>query len=138
MAHIEMLAWVDVNTNLATQKRLSSLGAILNVFSDLNTFIDYITTDARELNSVILIISGSLGQEFIPMIDIFPQLHSIYIYCTDAIKHMDWAQEYNKIGVDRVFSEENDLIARLTIDLKSVPSHVNILLFKYSLLYRGD
>ncbi len=138
MAHIEMLAWVDVNTSLATQKRLSALGAILNVFSDLNTFIDYITTDARELNSVILIISGSLGQEFIPMIDIFPQLHSIYIYCTDAIKHMDWAQEYNKIGVDRVFSEENDLIARLTIDLKSVSSHVSILLLKYSLLYRGD
>jgi hypothetical protein len=119
-----MLAWVDVNTSLTTQKRLSSIGLTLNVFSDLNTFIDYITNNATEPDSVILIISGSFGQELMPMIEAFPQLRAIYIYCTDANKHIYWAQKCNKIGVERVFSEENDLIVRLTVDLKSTTSHV--------------
>jgi len=124
MAHTKMLAWVDVNTSLTTQKRLSSIGLTLNVFSDLNAFIDYITKNATEPDSIILIISGLFGQQLMPMIEAFPQLRAIYIYCNDASKHIYWAQQYDRIGVDRVFSGENDLIARLTVDLKSTTSYV--------------
>jgi hypothetical protein len=119
-----MLAWVDVNTSLTTQKRLSSIGLTLNVFSDLNAFIDYITKNATEPDSIILIISGLFGQQLMPMIEAFPQLRAIYIYCNDASKHIYWAQQYDRIGVDRVFSGENDLIERLTVDLKSTTSYV--------------
>ncbi len=124
MAHTKMLAWVDVNTSLTTQKRLSSIGLTLNVFSDLNAFIDYITKNATEPDSIILIISGLFGQQLMPMIEAFPQLRAIYIYCNDASKHIYWAQQYDRIGVDRVFSGENDLIERLTVDLKSTTSYV--------------
>jgi hypothetical protein len=137
MANIEMLAWVDINTSLTTQKRLSALGSTLNVFSDVNAFVDDITQNIIQPDSVILIISGSLGQEIIPMIDAFPQLRAIYIYCTDAMKYIHLAQRYDKIGVDRIFSQENELVARLTTDLRNA-ALVCISLFKYPLLYHDD
>lgn len=124
MSHTETLAWVNANKNLETLKRLISMVLTLNVFSDLNAFIDYITRNATEEDSVTLIISGSLGQQLALMIEIFPQLRAIYIYCNDATKHIYWAKKYDKIGVNRIFSEENDLIARLTADLKITTSHV--------------
>jgi NADPH-dependent curcumin reductase CurA len=133
MAHVEMLAWLDVNRSLATQKRLSAIGPTLNVFSDLNAFIDYITINATKSNSVVLITSGSFGQEVMFIVDAFPQLHAVYIYCTDVNKHIHWAKQCNKIGADRVFNQENDLIARLTADLNEATPNVCNLLFECSL-----
>ena len=119
-----MLAWLDANANSATQTRLRTVCPTLYVFSDLNAFIDHITTNVTESNSVILIVSGFFGQQFLPLADAFPQLHAIYVYCIDAKKHMYWAIHCDKIGVDRVFSVENDLIARLILDIKSTTAQV--------------
>jgi hypothetical protein len=135
MAHIEMLVWFDVNTSLTTQTRLKALGPTLYVVSDCNTFIDHITTNATKPNSVLLIVSGFFVQELMPMIDAFPQLHRIYVYCTDANKHIPLAIQCDKIGADRICSQENDLIARLTADLKGTKPEVCNLMFECSSKY---
>ena len=128
-----MLAWVNVNTSLTTQHRLNALGSNVNIFSDVNAFVDDITRNTTQPDSVILVIPGWLVEEIILMIDAFPQLRAIYIYCTDANKYIHLAQQYDKIGIDRIFSDEDQLIARLTNDLRDT-ALVCIYFFKYSLL----
>ena len=123
MARIEMLAWVSINTNLATQQRLRALGSKVNIFSDVNVFVDDITQNTMNPDSVILVTSGWLAKEIIPVIDAFPQLKAIYIYCTDANKYIHLAQQYDKIEIDRIFSDEDQLFAQLTNELSEFDEH---------------
>ena len=118
MAHIKMLASVDVHIDPAAEQCLSSLELTLNVFVNLDAFIDDITGHILEPDSVILITSSSLGQMLLPMIDFLPQLRSIYIYSMNENQDIYWAEKCSKIGINRVFSQKNDLIVQLTIDLK--------------------
>ncbi len=88
----------------------------LQVFNQVNTyhqrelkrkFINIIFTKnpdkaIRELSTCrdsILIISGSLGQTFVPRAHSIPSLRGIAIYCLRTSFHKKWSSEYKKVGV---------------------------------------
>ncbi|CAF0784554.1 unnamed protein product [Adineta steineri] len=66
---------------------------LVHTFNELNACEDFIT----RVHNVCLIISGSLGEVFVPKIHNLDQIHSIYIFCCNKPKHELWARHYGKI-----------------------------------------
>jgi hypothetical protein len=111
------LIWLGSNVNLNTQKRLQTIVPNLSVFSSLEDCLDNICSTSSIPNSVILIVSSSFGEQIAELVDALPQLRVIYIYCCDTNKHIAWATQHSKIGANRVFNQENDLIMQLTVEM---------------------
>lgn len=118
MAYIKMLASIDVHIDSTVAQCLSTMELTVNIFVDIDTFIDDITSNISEIDSVILITSDLLGQNLSSITDSIPQLRSIYIYSTNVNQDVHWADECSKIGISRVFTNTNNLIAQLNEDLK--------------------
>ncbi|CAF1145029.1 unnamed protein product [Adineta steineri] len=72
---------------------------------------------------IILIVSGSLGQTFIPSIHDLTQIAYVYIFCFDVDKHNSWTKQWNKIR--GVYNNENSLSRKLKDDLRSL-TEVNL------------
>jgi hypothetical protein len=121
------LIWLDNSASPHVQTRLRDIAPNLNVFTNSDACIDHIISACSTPDSVFLIVSGSLGQQVAAVIDALPQIRAVYVFCFDTSKHIPWATQYNKIGADRMFSQENNLITRLTADLKEAAAKVCIL-----------
>ncbi|CAF1633973.1 unnamed protein product, partial [Didymodactylos carnosus] len=92
--------WLDENINktndcLDTKTRLRYVINYLKTFIDPDECIDYITSISNE--RVFLIISGSFGENIIPLISDLKQILSIYIFCSNKFKYEQWAHNYEKI-----------------------------------------
>jgi hypothetical protein len=81
------------NTIMQLAQLVNKNGQLVHTFNELHTCREFIA----HVNNVCLIISGSLGQEFVPMIHNFEQIHSIYIFCFNKAKHELWAAPYPKV-----------------------------------------
>ncbi|CAF1534458.1 unnamed protein product [Didymodactylos carnosus] len=64
---------------------------------------------------IILITSGSLGEQIMPHIDQCPQVDSVYVFCGNISHHIKWAIDY--LDVLQIFDHETDLLVRLVRDL---------------------
>ncbi|CAF1563121.1 unnamed protein product [Adineta ricciae] len=118
MPHIEVIVWIDANASVATQARLRALGPELAVFSDLESCIDHISSPDKSFADVLLIVSGSFGQNLAHVLNGLPQVYAAYVYCFNISKHVAWAEKYSKIGIYRVLNREDDLLTRIAGDLK--------------------
>jgi hypothetical protein len=85
-----IVIWLDstINeTNQDTQNSISQLQHIVNsikAFRASNECIDFIIDKKRE--KVFLIITGSLGQKPVPLIENISQINSMYIYFVETDK----------------------------------------------------
>ncbi|CAF1411242.1 unnamed protein product [Adineta steineri] len=122
MPRIKMIVWVGANPNMTTQTRLRAIGPSLMIFSDLDSCILHIISFVETSDSVLFIVSGSPGESLAHVLDNLPQVYTAYVYCFNTSKHVEWAKQYDKIGLDRVFSREDDLLARITMDLRDAVS----------------
>ena len=70
---------------------------------------------------IILISSGSLGKEIIPIIrERGWPIHSYYIFCGDTTIHAEWGSKHLDAGVDiQMFDHELDLLLHLARDLSN-------------------
>ncbi|CAF1202580.1 unnamed protein product [Rotaria sp. Silwood1] len=69
-------------------------------------------TDKR----IILISSGSLGKDAVPLIyKNYPRVYSYYIFCANILNYLDWAMDY--LHCLKIFDHETDLLIRLTRDI---------------------
>ncbi|CAF1371799.1 unnamed protein product [Adineta steineri] len=65
-------------------------------------------------NRVILITSGVIGENFVPLIHDYSSIVSIYIYCTYREKHEKWANKYSNV---KVTTEPDELIENIQADI---------------------
>lgn len=109
-----MFVWCDPTIGTAekvsdTQYTIKNLADIVNktgqlvhTFDEINACRQFIS----EVNNVVLITSGAIGEQLVPLVHNLDQIHSIYVFCYNKIHHEKWAKHYKKVrGVCTDISE---------------------------------
>ncbi|CAF1224302.1 unnamed protein product [Adineta ricciae] len=94
------LLWLDaaIHTNTENQEAQKQLRACINhviPFEDPNRCQRYIQTTSSQ-DRLVLIVSGRLGREVVPLIHQIRQLSSVYVYCMDEEGNKKWAKDFKK------------------------------------------
>ena len=100
------LLWLDetVNNsedNVQAQRQLRTSINQLTSFDNDSDCEKYIHSVSKD-DWIVLIVSGRLGQEFVPRIHHLPQISLIYIYCMEKMCHEQWAKPFYKVFFDRM------------------------------------
>ncbi|CAF4282200.1 unnamed protein product, partial [Rotaria sp. Silwood2] len=96
-----LLIWLDANLNKSDEdmkrslQKVQYLGASITTFTDADECIDFLSANKKE--KVFMIVSGSLGQHVIPKIHAWPQLDSVYVFCSNQSIHEEWARAISKV-----------------------------------------
>ncbi|CAF4605949.1 unnamed protein product, partial [Didymodactylos carnosus] len=111
------LLWLDTNVNqtqhnLDIQTKLRSAINFLKTFNTIDECEKYIQQTKQA--KITLIVSGDLGQMFVPKVHHLSQLNSIYIYCIDQVKNEQWSKMYSKINA--VIDRSDILIEKVLYD----------------------
>jgi hypothetical protein len=114
-----VLIWLDASINKDEQDdqySLNQLGLVIKsiiIFINEQKCLEFINK-FRLKNKLFLIVSGSLGENFVPKIyDLF-QINFIYIFCGQKKKHEIWTKKYEKIK--GVFDNITELCVHLKRD----------------------
>jgi tetratricopeptide (TPR) repeat protein len=96
-----MLIWLDKNINnkkedcCNTVTQLRNVGNTVHTFTHTDQCIDFVTDSYNE--KVVLIISGALCQNIVPLVHDIDQLHKIFIFGKNKVKYEQWAKQWSKI-----------------------------------------
>lgn len=114
------IIWLDAATDSNCNvlfKRQSSLETSSNCirgFVDQHECIEFIHKNNDK--HIFLIVSGSLGENAVPLIHNLIQVFRIYIFCTDKGRHELWSKSFMKVR--GVFIDDVPLVACLKKDIK--------------------
>jgi tetratricopeptide (TPR) repeat protein len=101
----------------------------LIVFTDPDACIDYITNHQQE--KVFFIVSSSVGEQIVPLIDQIDEIDSIYVYCPNEVECAAlWGQFYRKVcgifvDIDSICEQLNKNARQCSntlISMSSIPS----------------
>jgi hypothetical protein len=100
---ISSLVWLDgsVNTlqeSIDAQQRLRLSINQLETFERVDLCEQYIKSLPKD-NRIVLIVSGSLGQEIVPQIHQYQQIASIYVYCGNKQRNEPWTKPFSKVSI---------------------------------------
>jgi hypothetical protein len=102
MGAVLYLMWLDPNIK-KSQENVKTREKLEKLFED--DFHTYETADECEASikdktndSIILIVGGQVGQQFVPKIHDLPQTVSILVYCMDKERNKKWAKNYSKVS----------------------------------------
>ncbi|CAF1450032.1 unnamed protein product [Didymodactylos carnosus] len=114
------IVWLDgdidrTDDSLNTRTLLQNVNHSLKIFNEPNSCLHYVNSIEKE--KLFLIVSGSLGKEFIPLVHIKSQIVSIYVFCTDKSAHEQWTTLYQKIYY--IFTDKHVMINQLRNDIAS-------------------
>ncbi|CAF1081550.1 unnamed protein product [Adineta steineri] len=96
-----LLVWLDSNideTNNDCQNTISTLRRVVNdvnTYTDVDQCFEFIETVIDK--KACMIISGSLGQHFVPFVHNMSQIDSIFIFCDNRNHYEQWAKDWPKI-----------------------------------------
>ena len=96
-----ILIWLDGNIDQSTkdcQYTISQLRQFVNSISTFNKPDEcqhFIENNEKE--HIFLIVSGSFGRTFIPLVHELVQLDYIYVFCGTPSAHKDWTERWKKI-----------------------------------------
>ena len=119
--HLEIfsLIWLDISTNMNetrnTEEKLRSIINHLKKFQNIKDCQQYIEQTTLK-DRLVLIVSGQLGKEIVPLIHQLRQVISIYVYCMDKKRNKQWTSKYLKIKA--VVTDLNELISCIQTDHK--------------------
>lgn len=105
------LLWLDSNIDEQNSDFKNSLTQLRRIVNTIDTFtnsdqcMNFLTTIKNE--KVFMIVSGTFSQSIIPAIHDLSQLDSIYIFCTNKSKYVQWTSEWTK--VKGVFTQIDDI-----------------------------
>ena len=114
-----MFVWCDPSISSAgkesdTQYTIKNLADIVNKTGQLVHTFDEISACRKfisEVNNVVLITSGTLGEQLVPLVHNLDQIHSIYVFCFHTVQHERWAKHYKKVrGVNADITQVCDSI----------------------------
>ncbi|CAM4917414.1 unnamed protein product [Rotaria socialis] len=115
-----VIIWLDKSVNndqSDDQYSYHQLGHVTNsiaVFTDENKCFDFINKFRPNEKQIFLIVSGSLGKDFVPIVNDVSYINSIYVFCAIKSRHEIWTKNYNKIKV--VSDDIDDLCKYLKTD----------------------
>ncbi|CAF3327828.1 unnamed protein product [Rotaria sp. Silwood2] len=115
-----LLIWLDADFNESKEDfrksilYLRNIVATVKTFTDVDQCIDFLTDLENE--KVFMIVSGILGQQLIPEIQVCPQLDSIYVFCENLSLHEQWTNKIPK--VQGVYTQIETICEALKIDCK--------------------
>jgi tetratricopeptide (TPR) repeat protein len=96
-----VIVWLDSTINQLDehcQNIITQLRSIINsveLFTDLDLCVDYITE--IKVEKIFLIVSESIGEIIVPLIEQIAELDSIYVLCTNNYPHEQWDKKYKKV-----------------------------------------
>ncbi|CAF1942361.1 unnamed protein product [Rotaria magnacalcarata] len=100
---------------------IRELAAPISFASSISDALELIETHLGNGEKVIVITSGSLGNDLISDIQARNfDIHSYYIFCGQIMNHVEWASEKLADGLDIImFDFEIDLLLRLSRELSN-------------------
>ncbi len=114
-----IFVWLDANIDETNdpdcQNTLTELRQVvntINIFVDTNQCMNFLMNNHHA--KILMIVSGSIGKNIVPLVHNISQLISIYIFCGDQSKHEHWVKKWSKIK--GVFTE----ISPICNELKQV------------------
>jgi tetratricopeptide (TPR) repeat protein len=96
-----VLIWLGKNINnkkedcCNTVTQLRHDGITVHTFTNTDQCIDFVTDRYNE--TFILIISGALCQNIVPLVHDIDQFHKIFIFGKNKIRYEQWAEKWSKI-----------------------------------------
>ena len=93
----------DSNTLIKLTSIVNKKRQLIHAFNDVAACQEFLSL----VNNVCLIVSGTIGQELVPIIHQLDQIHSIFVFCMNKPKHDAWATHYNKVR--GVFTDIEDI-----------------------------
>ncbi|CAF1299682.1 unnamed protein product [Adineta steineri] len=96
-----LLIWLDSSIDETNDNCQNAITRIRRAVNDINTYTDvdqcfeFIETVVDK--KACMIISGSLGQHFVPFVHNMPQIDSIFIFCDNRKHHEQWTKDWPKI-----------------------------------------
>lgn len=101
-SQIPLMIWLDSfadasDENRNAQELLRAVDPNLKLFKLPNECEDFIKSNSGT-NQIVLIVSGGLGQTFVPLIRTEKQVVSIYVYCGNEQHHKKWAKNYPEVN----------------------------------------
>jgi tetratricopeptide (TPR) repeat protein len=97
-----LIVWLDASIDDEndsdchhTITQLRQVVNTINIFTDADQCITFIS-DIKE-EKIFMIISGSIGQDIVPVIHDMSQIDSIYVFCKNKLRHKEWAEKWSKI-----------------------------------------
>ncbi|CAF4060954.1 unnamed protein product, partial [Adineta steineri] len=104
---------VVVKDTRDTEVRLRFIINHIKKFQDVKQCQQYIEQTSQK-DRLVIIVSGSLGQEIVPFIHQLRQVISIYVYCMDKNSNEQWAYKFSKIK--SVVVDLDELVSKITAD----------------------
>jgi hypothetical protein len=108
-----LIVWLDSNANDSVSSFRTKLTQdehqCVKIFTELDSCLTFIQTNVNQ--TIFLIVSGSFGSQFVPLIYDCEHIHQIYLFCSSMAAHTSWAVDY----ADKMFmfDHEDDLLGRL-------------------------
>lgn len=94
-----LLVWLDANIEVSNRDKcfVSLRGVIneVNFFSELSQCVQFL--EGIDQEKVFVLISGSLGEQLVPIIHALPQIEGIYVFCLKKDLHEVWTKRWNKV-----------------------------------------
>jgi len=95
------LVWCDGNVynneNKQLLERLREIDRECREFVETDEYHRFLVHRTNDQKRFLLIISGYLGEKFVPEIHSHKNILAIYVYCGDKVKHKAWSAPYNKV-----------------------------------------
>ncbi|CAF2270018.1 unnamed protein product [Rotaria magnacalcarata] len=104
----------DQSDNQYSYHRLGHVTDSIAIFTDENKCFDFINKFRANEKQLFLIVSGSLGEHFVPIVNDLSYINSIYVFCAIKSRHEIWTKNYNKIKA--VSDDIDDLCKYLKTD----------------------
>ncbi|CAF4379756.1 unnamed protein product [Rotaria sp. Silwood2] len=113
-----LLIWLDANLDETKDDFKSSLKHLQHVVASTTTFTDaeecFKFIDEIKKEKVFMIVSGALGRQVAPELQVMPQLEAIYVFCGNKSYHEEWAKTIPK--VKGVYTDIKPICQALEID----------------------
>lgn len=96
-----ILIWLDTNINLSQKDCQYTISQLRQIVNSITTFTKpdecHNLIKSTKDEQIFLIVSGTLGKTFVPLIHEYIRLDSIYIFCGTPSAHQDWTKPWKKI-----------------------------------------
>ncbi|CAF4702309.1 unnamed protein product, partial [Rotaria sp. Silwood2] len=113
-----LLVWLDANFDESDSdfknslQNLRKIVASITIFKDAQQCVSFLSEIKKE--KVFMMVSGALGQQVAPELQVMPQLEVIYVFCIKKSYHEEWAKTIPK--VKGVFTDIKPICQELEID----------------------
>jgi len=113
-----LLIWLDANLDETKDDFKTSLKHLRHVVASITTFTDaekcFKFLNEIKKEKIFMIVSGALGRQVAPELQVMPQLESIYVFCGNKSYHEEWAKTIPK--VKGVYTDIKPICQALEID----------------------